>query len=187
MSLRAERAALARWNIILIGARGAGKTSVGRQLAQKLSRPFVYTDERIERLTGRSVRELFAERGETAFRDLESKTLRQALHENGQVVSVGGGAVLRDENRNSLHTSGLCVWLTAPAPELARRVAADPRSADLRPALTPLSPGGEMQRLLDERGPLYAQLADLTIETSGRDVEQIIDTILASIDEADAD
>jgi shikimate kinase len=179
-----ERAALARWNIILIGARGAGKTSVGRRLAQRLSRPFVDTDERMERLSGRSVRELFAERGETGFRDLESKTLRQALLENGQVVSVGGGAVVREENRNSLRTSGMCVWLTAPAPELARRVAGDPRSVDLRPALTPLPPGAEMQRLLDERGPLYAQLADLTIETSGREIEQIVDTILASIDEA---
>lgn len=180
---RAERAALARWNIVLIGARGAGKTSVGRRLAQRLALPFVDTDERVERLTGCNVRELFSERGETAFRDLESKSLRQALLENGQVVSVGGGAVLRDENRNSLRTGGLCIWLTAPAGELARRVATDPRSLDSRPALTPLSPGAEMQRLLDERGPLYAQLADLTIDTTGRDVEQIVDTILASIDE----
>jgi shikimate kinase len=183
VSRASERTALARWNIILIGARGAGKTSVGRLLARELSRPFVDTDERIERLTGRSVSQLFAERGETAFRDLESKTLRQALLENGQVVSVGGGAVVRDENRNSLRTSGLCVWLTAPASELARRVAGDARSAASRPSLTPLTPGAEMQRLLEERGPLYAQLADLTIETTGREVEQIVATILASIDE----
>lgn len=183
MSRADERGALARWNIILIGARGAGKTSVGRRLSERLTRPFVDIDERIERLTNRSVRELFSERGEGAFRDLESKSLRQALLENGQVVSVGGGAVLRDENRNSLRTSGLCVWLTAPAVELSRRVAGDPRSTDLRPALTTLAPGAEMQRLLDERAPLYAQLADLTIDTSGRDIDQIVDTILASIDE----
>lgn len=184
MSNAAERAALARWNIILIGARGAGKTSVGRRLAQRLQRPFVDTDERIERLTGRSVRELFAERGETGFRDLESKSLRQALLENGQVVSIGGGAVVRDENRNCLRTSGLCVWLTAPAAELARRVAADQRGAEARPALTTLAPAEEMERLLEERSPLYAQLADLTLDTTDRDIEQIVDTILASIDEA---
>jgi shikimate kinase len=184
MSKAAERAALARWNIILIGARGAGKTSVGRRLAQRLQRPFVDTDERIERLTGRSVRELFAERGETGFRDLESKSLRQALLENGQVVSVGGGAVVRDENRNCLRTGGLCIWLTAPAAELLRRVAADEGSPTTRPALTTLSPADEMKRLLEERSPHYSQLADLTLDTADRDVDQIVDTIVASIDEA---
>ncbi|MBI5864596.1 MAG: shikimate kinase [Planctomycetes bacterium] len=179
MNASDERRIVANWNIILIGARGAGKTTVGRALALRLERPFIDIDEWIERFSGRSIRTLFAETGESGFRNLESSVIHRILQQDGQVVSVGGGAVMLRENRDWMHAGGQVLWLKADVEELVRRVASDPRSGGQRPALTALPPLEEMREILSQREPLYEQLADLAVETDSRRPEEIVGQIMA--------
>jgi shikimate kinase len=165
-------------NLILIGYRGCGKSSVGRQVAARLGWLFVDTDERIEGATGQSIQAIFQADGEAIFRRKEAEIVAQVASGRRQVISVGGGAVLLDENRNTLRAAGVCVWLTAPAEELQRRILADPRSAVTRPALTAGGGLEEIRHLLGQREPLYASLAEHVVSTAGRSVEQVIDDVL---------
>lgn len=168
-------------NLILIGYRGCGKSSVGRLVAQRLGWPFADTDERVEQLAGRCVRDIFRTDGEAAFRRMESRVLQEVLSAGHQVVSVGGGAVLVAANRRLIRSAGLCIWLQASAAELERRLAADPRSAELRPALTDEDPRAEIERLLALRAPLYADAADERIGTDGRSLAQVADQLVAML------
>lgn len=168
-------------NIILLGARGCGKTSVGRELACRLGRPFVDTDEQIEARTGRVIRDIFAEDGEPAFRRLETEAIAAATRGQRQVISVGGGAVLSDRNRAMLRAAGVCIWLTAPAEELCRRIQADPGSAARRPPLTARAGLDEVRHLLAERERLYAATAHHVVSTVGLSVAQAVDAVLAAL------
>ncbi len=178
-------------NLILIGYRGSGKSSVGRLVAERLGWPFTDTDERVEQLAGRCLRDIFQTEGETVFRRMESQVLAEVLPLPDRsssvsprnacerwVVSVGGGAVLLGANRRRIRQAGLCVWLQAGAEELERRLAADPRTADLRPALTDLSRREEIRQLLAMRAPLYADLADERVQTDGRSIAQVADELM---------
>lgn len=168
-------------SIVLIGYRGCGKTSVGAALATRLNWPFVDTDARIEQLAGKPIRDIFTHDGEPAFRALESNAIAELAHGPRQVVSVGGGAVLREENRVALQRSGVCVWLTAPAEVLHERIVRDPRSAGQRPALTDRTGLDEVRHLLAQRAPLYAALADHVLDTGGRTPAQLVDELLALV------
>jgi shikimate kinase len=168
-------------NVILIGYRGCGKTSVGRLLATRLGWTLVDTDERIEAAAGRSIRDIFAQGGEAAFRRLEADAVAEVARGTRQVISVGGGAVLSEDNRRTLRAAGVRVWLTAPAEELYRRMRGDPRDARTRPALTGRGGLDEVRHLLAEREPLYAELADHVVPTGQRSVEQVVEAILAAL------
>lgn len=168
-------------NLVLIGYRGCGKTSVGRQLAQRLGWTFVDTDERVEAAAGCSISRIFARDGEAAFRSLETGVLADVTAGIHQVLSVGGGAVLAAANRDTLRAMRVCVWLTAPPEELHRRMQGDPRNASTRPELTPVGGLDEVRALLNERGPLYAAVADHVVETAGRSVEQVAADVLALV------
>lgn len=109
-------------NIVLIGMMGAGKTTCGRLLAEKLDRPFVDCDEVIEGFAGRSVSEIFASDGEDAFRDLESTVIRELSAQEGLVIAAGGGAVLRQANVAALRSNGVILFLDRPAEEIFDRV-----------------------------------------------------------------
>jgi len=165
-------------NLILIGARGSGKTVVGRALAARLGRPFVDTDERIEQRAGCTIMEIFGGAGEGHFRELERAMIAEVTAGGGQVISVGGGAVLREDNRTRLHRAGRCVWLAAPPDVLAARLRSDPRSATLRPALTGADPDAEIRRVLAERVRYYQSLADDRIETTGLSVAQVVEAVV---------
>jgi shikimate kinase len=189
-------------NLILIGYRGCGKSSVGRRLATRLGWAFVDTDELIEAATGKSIRAIFEQEGEASFRQREAAifeqegeasfrqreavVVAQVASGTRQVVSVGGGAVLVPENRAHLQAAGLCVWLTAPAEELLRRIQADPRSVAMRPALTAASALDEIRHLLGQREPLYASLAEHVVQTGGQSVEQVTDAVQAVMAEGRA-
>lgn len=166
-------------NVVLIGYRGCGKSTIGQLLAEHLGRPFHDCDAEIEQRTQQSIREIFAEQGEPVFRAVESDVLRELLQASSQVISVGGGAVLSEENRKILRTGGVCVWLTAPPEELFRRMHADPRNAETRPALTVEGGLEEVRRLLAERSPLYAAVAHHVVDTAGRTVRQALGAVLA--------
>lgn len=168
-------------NVILIGPRGCGKSSVGRAVAERLGWTFVDTDARVEARAGRSIRAIFAAEGEAHFRELEARIIEEVSQGAGQVIAVGGGAVLRASNRDALRRAGTCVWLTAPAEELHRRLQSDARSASTRPALTDLPALDEVRHLLAEREPLYAGLAEHVVATTARTTDDVAAAVLSRI------
>ncbi|GIW88609.1 MAG: shikimate kinase [Isosphaeraceae bacterium] len=164
--------------LVLIGYRGAGKSTLGPRLAARLGRPFLDLDREIEHSAGRTIAEIFAVEGEPAFRDLEAKVLEALASERpGCVLATGGGAVLRSSNRRVLRGYGLVVWLRAEPGTLTARLAADPGD---RPSLTGLSLAEEVGRVVAEREPIYRQLSDFEIETDRVTPEEACDRIAAA-------
>lgn len=167
--------------LILIGYRGTGKTSTGRALASRLGVPFVDADIVLEERLGCSIADLFRERGEGFFRDRESEVLR-SIFENpayeSAVVSTGGGAVIRPENRELLRTAGVVIHLVADADTIHDRLKTDPTTGERRPQLTSLSDLAEIRALLAVREPWYADCAQATANTVGFSPEQVADHIL---------
>lgn len=172
-------------NVVLIGYRGCGKTSVGRRLAARLGWPLVDTDERVEAAAGHSIQDIFATQGEPAFRQLETAIIAQVTRGTHQIISVGGGAVLSEANRATLRAAGPCIWLTAPVEALHQRILADPGTGATRPALTDRPGLDEVRHLLAQRQPLYAALADHVVDTVARSVEQVADAVLTAVAEGD--
>jgi shikimate kinase len=153
-------------SVVLIGYRGSGKSTVGKRLADRLWQTFVDTDDLIVRKAGKSIREIFEQQGEAAFRDLESTIVRDTLMLQEHVISLGGGALLREENRAALKASGhKVVYLKCAPEELYRRISEDPDTAADRPNLT--ADGGleEVKNLLAAREPTYraAMSAELDV------------------------
>ena len=160
--------------ILLVGMMGAGKTTVGRLLAERLGWAYVDSDEQIEQATGRTVREIFEDDGEPAFRRLETKALEQAVQtDRDSVIAVAGGAVLAPENQELIGNSGLVVWLRAEPAVLTRRAVI----GDHRPLLQD-DPGGVIRRLLTQREPLYGSLADVIVDVDQLDPEAAVGQIL---------
>ncbi len=172
----------ARRHVALIGARGAGKSAVGRALAEALSLPFVDVDERVEAAAGCTIRQLFEQFGESQFRQREAVALRQALSGPPGVLATGGGAVLLDENRRALRERAVCLWLSAPADVLWRRVEADPAGAARRPDLTARGGPDEMREILRAREALYRAAADAEIRTDGRSLAEVVAESRAALD-----
>ncbi|MCA9140561.1 MAG: shikimate kinase [Planctomycetales bacterium] len=161
--------------IYLTGYRGTGKTTVGRLVAQALSTECVDLDQVIEDAAGKSIRQIFDTGGEHAFRDWKTQCLRQVAgnRSGGRVVSLGGGAILRGENRTIIRDSGICVWLTATPEVIAQRITSDQTTGQRRPALTALTPVDEIRELLVRREPLYREMASLILETDQKTPPQL--------------
>lgn len=155
-------------SLFLLGYRGSGKTTIGRLLADRLWQTFIDTDEMIVRRAGRSIAEIFAASGEAAFRDLESDILREVLLLEDHVISLGGGAVLREENRRALLASPhKRIYLRCDPEELHRRIHGDPGTAANRPHLTPLGGGiEEVQAVLAQREPIYRQVMTAELDVT---------------------
>ncbi len=151
-------------NIVLIGMRGAGKTTLGRELADRLGRPFVDTDDELARAEGADVDALLVRAGEAAFRRAEARVLRALAGRRGLVVATGGGAVLHGEPFAALCRDAHVIYLAASPGELQRRAARRPR-----PPLTALPPADECARLLAERDPLYRAAARSIVSVEDRD------------------
>jgi shikimate kinase len=164
-------------NVVLIGYRGAGKTTVGQLLAARLGLSFVDTDALVAQRAGRSIADIFAESGEAAFRDLEADVIQAVAAQAGIVLSAGGGAVLRDENVRALRACGAVFWLTADADTLWARMRADPASAQQRPRLTEHDGIEEVRKLLVGREGAYACCAHHRIDVAARTPEQVVEAI----------
>ena len=171
---RASRSA-----VVLIGLRGAGKTTVGRAIAARLGTSFVDTDTLIAEQAGLSIAEIFAAEGEAGFRRRERETIAAIVKGAPGVVSVGGGAVLDADNVKRLGELGKIVWLTAPPNVLWERVSSDSSTADTRPALTDRSGVKELEHLSRRRAGGYAVAADLAVDTAGKSPETVAGEILA--------
>jgi shikimate kinase len=166
--------------IVLLGLRGAGKSTVARELARMLGREAVDLDAAIVERAGKPIPRIFAEDGEETFRRLESEALDAALARRC-ILAPGGGAVLRDRNRDAIRCSkAFAVYLRAKPETLAARVEAD--RENVRPPLVPGGPLAEARALLAVRGPLYEELAHLTIETDALDAAAVSEKIRAALE-----
>ena len=150
-------------NLFLIGPMGAGKTTVGRQIAELFRMPFVDLDHEIEARTGAPVNLIFDLEGERGFRRRESATLASLAARNGVVLATGGGAILADDNRLLLQQRGFVIWLDAAIDVQLARLARDRQ----RPLLQSPDRHALLGRLAAERNPLYAQIADLHLPSFG--------------------
>jgi shikimate kinase len=150
-------------NIFLVGYRGSGKTTVAAALAEMLGWKWLDADAELEREQGKTIKEIFAEEGEGAFRDYESAVLAELARLQQHVLALGGGVVLREENRKLLKSRGKVVWLQAPAELLWERIQADATTAERRPNLTAQGGIAEIRTLLAAREPLYGAVADVTV------------------------
>lgn len=155
-------------NVILCGMMGVGKTSVGQILAQKLGRRWVDTDGLIVERYG-EIAAIFERFGEGHFRDLETEIIKELVQEDGLVISVGGGLVLKEENVALLKQNGKIVYLRASAETLAERLAV----GNNRPLLNTGELLPKVQGLLEERAPIYARAADFTVDTEGKTIENV--------------
>lgn len=160
-------------NVVLTGFMGSGKTSAGKRLARMLNLPFVDVDRLIQERAGCSINEIFARHGEPYFRDLETDVLREVLLQQGRVVATGGGAVISPVNREMMHAHGVVVNLTAPISEIEKRLA----FATDRPLLH-ADKGAKIRLLLEEREKFYAD-ADVRIDTTGKNIEDVASEVVA--------
>lgn len=170
-------AALGRRSVVLVGMMGAGKSSIGRRLAQRLGIPFVDADAKIEEAhAGVTIAEIFATYGEPYFRSGEARVIARLLDEGPQVLATGGGAYMNENTRASIRQKGISVWLKADFEVLMRRVKR--RSGD-RPMLQG-DPAERVRHLIDERYPVYAEADTMVVS---RDVphETIVNEIVAEL------
>jgi shikimate kinase len=161
-------------NIVLIGYRGTGKSTVGRLLAARWGREFVSTDTEIVKRAHRTIPEIVAQEGWEYFRDLESDICKELAVRDQLVIDTGGGAILRAQNVEALKRTGTVFWLTASVETIAKRIGDD----NQRPSLTGTkSFVDEIQDVLRERTPKYQAAADHVIMTDNRSIIQLVEAI----------
>lgn len=165
-------------SISLVGLPGSGKTTVGRQLARRLRLPFVDSDHAIESRIGCSIREFFDREGEERFRDIEEDVLDELSKNADSVLSTGGGAVLRANNRRNLHARGKVVYLKSTPEELFRRLRHDVS----RPLLQVSDPLARMRELFAVRDPLYRETAHFVLETGRPSVATLVNMIVMQLE-----
>ena len=164
-------------SLVLVGLMGAGKSTVGRRLAQTLQLPFRDADHEIEAAAGMTIPEIFAIHGEDHFRDGERRVIARLLQEGPIVLATGGGAFMNDETRLRIAEHGISLWLKADLDVLMRRV----RKRHNRPLLQNPDPEGTMRRLIEARHPIYA-LADVTVDSREIPHEKVVQDALLGID-----
>lgn len=165
-------------NLVLVGPMGAGKTSIGRKLAEHLGLAFVDCDHALEERTGATVPLIFEHEGEPGFRARESALLAEVMQGRDQVVATGGGAVLDPANRRCLHARGFVVFLRASVEQQLERLARD-RS---RPLLATGDKREKLEALAAVRGPLYQDVADLVFDAEGLAVATAAQRLLAVLE-----
>lgn len=153
---------------------GAGKSTIGRLLAKELRLPFRDSDKEIEARTGADIPWIFDQEGEAGFRARETAMLSELCTYDGVVLATGGGAVMRDENRQALHAGGRVVYLHASVEQQVGRTARDRN----RPLLRTADPAGTLRALLEVRDPLYREIADIIVETDERPPRMVVLDIL---------
>jgi shikimate kinase len=166
-------------NFFLVGMMGAGKTTIGRALAKASGKRFYDSDHEIEARTGVKIPVIFEIEGESGFRDRETETIAALAQESEIVLATGGGAVLRQANRECLKAHGTVIYLRASVDDLYLRTCHDKN----RPLLQTPDPKGRLQQLYIERDPLYRDVADLVIDTSRQSVPQLLQIVIQKIEQ----
>ncbi|MEW6313123.1 MAG: shikimate kinase AroK [Pseudomonadota bacterium] len=160
-------------NIFLVGLMGAGKTTVGKMLAQHLHKTFLDVDHEIEERTGVKIPVIFEIEGEPGFRDRENRMLQELVERDNLVLATGGGAVLREANRGLLKQHGTVIYLKASVHDLWMRTRHDKN----RPLLQCDDPYAKLSELYNERDPLYQEVADIVVNTSSQSVKTLVQHI----------
>jgi shikimate kinase len=163
-------------SIVLVGLMGAGKSTIGRRLAQKLDLAFVDADAEIEQAAGKSVQDIFRDHGEASFREGERRVIARLLESGPQVLATGGGAFMNEETRNNISSRGIAVWLRADIELLMKRV----RRRDNRPLLKTDNPEDVMQTLIDQRYPVYGR-ADIIVESRDVPHSSIVSDVIRAL------
>ena len=166
-------------SFFLVGPMGAGKSTIGRQLARSLHLEFVDSDREIEKKTGVDIPLIFELEGETGFRKREKDIIGELSERTGIVLATGGGAVLDADNRRHLTSRGYVIYLQTSVDQQLRRIAHDRN----RPLLQASNPRQKLEELMSFRDPLYREVADWTIETDGCRVRDVVQNILRHIEE----
>lgn len=169
-------AALGKRNLIFVGLMGAGKSVIGRMVAQALGIPFIDTDAEIEKVSRMTIAELFAAYGESEFRALEMRVIGRLLKGGPRVISTGGGAFINDNTRNLIKESGISIWLKADLDVLWERVS----KRDNRPLLKTENPQKTLETLMNQRYPIYAE-ADLTVYSGNVRKEVMVGDVLSAV------
>lgn len=164
--------------IALVGLPGSGKSTVGRQLARRLSLPFADSDHVIERRLGCSIREFFEREGEDRFRDIEEATVDELTSGGAGVLSTGGGVVIRAANRECLHARAQVVYLRSSPEEIFRRLRHDRN----RPLLQVADPMKKLRELYQSRDPLYRETAHYVVETGRPSVPTLVNMIVMQLE-----
>lgn len=176
----AIKALLGKRSLILVGLMGAGKSTIGKRVAQMLGVPFIDADTEIETVSRMTIPELFERYGEPEFRDLERRVIRRILRTGPKVLATGGGAFMNELTRKAISRAGISVWLKADLDVLMERVS---RKSN-RPLLKTANPRATMQDLMDKRYPIYA-LADITVISRDEKKEvmagEVVDALAAMI------
>ncbi|MBW6423864.1 shikimate kinase [Rhizobium sp. XQZ8] len=170
------RAALGRRNLVFVGLMGAGKSAIGRLVAQSLSIPFIDTDAEIEKVSRMTIPELFSTYGETEFRALETRVIERLLRGGPRVVSTGGGAFINENTRQQIKLSSVSVWLKADLDVLWDRV----NKRDNRPLLKTENPKQTLENLMVQRYPIYAE-ADLTVLSGNVRKDVMVNEVLSIV------
>jgi len=174
--VKAIRKSLGSGSVVLIGLMGAGKTAIGRRLATRLGLNFVDADTEIEQAAGKCISDIFADHGESHFRNGERRVITRLLGDGPQVLATGGGAYMNDETRKTIAEYGVSVWLKADLKVLMERVV----RRDHRPLLKTKDPDAVMKRLMDERYPVYSS-SNITVRSRDVPHEVIVDEIMAAL------
>ena len=165
-------------NVFLTGYRATGKTSVARSIAEQLDMPWFDSDQLVEATAEMSIADLFALESEEGFRDRETAVIRQLAEGENQIVSLGGGAIVRPENRKILQGRGMIVWLQASADKIYERLTQDPQTECQRPDLTAQGGIDEIRILLQRRQPWYESVADFFVNTDDLSPPQVAARII---------
>jgi shikimate kinase len=168
-------------NIFLIGYRCTGKTAVGKALAKRLDMDFVDADDYLVEKAGKSIKDIFAEDGEPAFRDLEEQCLKELGERNNLVVAAGGGAVMREANVETMKSAGKVVLLEADAETIHKRMKRDPKTASQRPNLTDKDEYEEIVHMLEKRRPHYRAAANIVFDSRLLNTRELVKKIAAQL------
>lgn len=163
-------------NMVLIGYRGTGKSTVGKMLAARLGRELISTDAEIVKRAKRSIPEIVAQQGWEYFRDVESAVCQDLAGRDQLVIDTGGGVVLRPQNVEVLKRNGKLIWLTATIETITSRIGGDTQRPSLTGTKTFVE---EIAEVLQDRMPKYKASADYVIQTDDRSIPQVVETILA--------
>ncbi len=170
-------------NIVLIGYRGSGKSTVGRRLASRMERRFVDTDDLIESKEGK-ISDIVKSHGWDYFRAIEKRMIEEMSEEDNLVLALGGGAVLDADNIEALRKNGLIIWLKAGPQILRQRMKEDHRTSVSRPTLTGKGTIEELEEMMVYRDSFYEKAGKIQLDTSSLDVEAVVEKILIVLKEA---
>lgn len=160
-------------NIVLIGYRCCGKTSTGEYIAEKLNRIFIDTDDLIKEKAGISIDDMVSRYGWEHFRELERDVIREVSSNDNLVIATGGGVVTERENVENLKKSGLIIWLYTDIETIRERMRKDAGTGDNRPSLTGEDSLDEIERVMEERRPLYESATDLKVDTGSMGISEV--------------